>query len=248
MAAKIFEQKLGFNTYTTSIYTTSVQMGKPQYKAIKTYTPNILKAVINYGYKYAKFFQFTINKNIFATTSGYKKAVADYTVEDVYPQQAAMDNLYAKLKAHHGNFLHIQIDQSYLNWRIHTNVNLQYSTKYFYKNKKLVGYYIVALKAHNANLADFTAVDVDVVNVMAVHLLNNLNSNKILNLNYFGNTSNAVNAIVFSVIKKLGGKIIHNSGLPFIYKTLPSSTANTAFLQNINNWYLTGLWTEGFSY
>ncbi len=247
-AAKIFEQKLAFNSYTTSVYTSSVQIGKPQYKTIKAYSPNSLKAILNYGYKYTKFVQFITNKSIFAITTTYKKSIASYTVLDTFPQQAAIDNLYAKLKQHYNNFVHIHINEAYINWRVNTNVNLQYSTKYFYKNNELVGYYILALKANNANLADFTAVDAAMANVMVVHLVNNLDNNKILNLNYFGNTSNAINAMVFGVIKKLGGKILYNQGLPFIYKTLPGYSADNTFLQNINNWYLTGLWTEGFSY
>jgi hypothetical protein len=140
------------------------------------------------------------------------------------------------------------MDMAYFDWRITNNKSQHYTTKFFYKDNILQGYYIYAQKNCSANLTDFTPLNSIVANGMICHLLNELNSAALSELNYFGNIDFEINRSNFSLLQNFGFKTKLTEGMPFVLKNISGNMGHDVFLSESKNWYLNGLWTEGFVY
>ncbi len=140
------------------------------------------------------------------------------------------------------------MNKEYFKWRISNNVNLNYSTKYFYSNGELVGYYILSNKDNDGFITDFSCLNLEASNIMINTLMKEVVASKFKNIHYFGNINNPLNNLIFKLLKAFGGKLSAERGTPFVFKRVSNIDIDTSFLDDSRNWYLNGLWTEGFSF
>ena len=63
-------------------------------------------------------------------------------------------------------------------------------------------------------------------------------------LYYWGNDTCKINDLIFSTFEKLGGKRKVDNSRNFIYK--PFANEDLSVLEETKNWFINGLWTEGF--
>jgi len=247
-ALGVYEKKLNFMVFSDAIYSMSAIIGKPRISFIKSFTSNNYKVYLKYIYGWLKWIVFSSKYLSFKIRTKYSKEIGNYSVVN-YPETFDdINNLYKKLKNQHDDFIHINIDKSYYEWRIKYNVNLNYSTKFFYFNDELVGYYILSLKGFSANISDFTPSNTRVSKVMMGYLLSETSKLKVVELNYFGNLKNELNLNNFNLLRKFNGKIERVDEMPFVYKDISNGNIKNSFLKSPKNWYLNGLWTEGFRY
>jgi len=244
-ATKVYENKLGFTVFLDVMHNFSLLVGKPDIIRIKSYTKNTNKAYLKYSYKLVQYTLFKFKYYFFSIRNRCAKLLPKYEVKNAPNSFDDIDQLYSTIKLKQNDFVHIKIDEPYLNWRTKNNINLNYVSKYFYKNGILMGYYFLALKEDSGNISDFTSLNSETANVMIFHILNEISKRNIVTLNYFGNVDNQINQNNFMLFRKFGGKIVINKGMPFVFKNNSNHNSN---LKLVKNWYLNGMWTEGFTF
>ncbi len=241
-ATKVYNQKLGFQVFENVIERSYLNIHFPKIKDSKKYTKNKLKIIVKHGLKVINFISHKIKTNLYLKGKSFNCKIAnqvnhfnDFTV------------LYNELKETHGDFIYLDINEEFFKWRISYNINLNYITHFFYNNNKLMGYYIIAKHNGMANITDFTACNDSIHHQMFIHLYLTVKMENLKAINYFGNKENALNKMNFNKLKKLGASTLIDTGMPFVFKTIGNKTIGNQY-QNNSNWYLNGLWTEGFTY
>lgn len=247
-AIKVYENKLGFSVFSKAMFNYKGLIGKPTYKLVRLSSGSAIKAVIKLCINYFTFLLYKLKWKLNFGLKSIKRHTKGYLIKNEVETFADIDVLYTLLRERNKDLIHIKISEEFFDWRIKNNVNLNYLNKYFYKNGQLKGYYTIALKGTSGNISDFTFDDDQTAIVMMNHLLSELSKKKMVYLNYFGNFENKQNKHIFSILKKLGGKITLNEGMPFVYKDISGEKMNDKSYNKVQNWYLNGLWTEGFTY
>ncbi len=175
--------------------------------------------------------------------SRYKSKINEYSVKEKLPDTSLINDLFAKIPGVE-NIVRLDMDNSFLEWRVYNNPNLIYKTHFFFKNNVLEGFYFYSINEKKlcVQLVEFVFINNNTGNVMACHLINKMKKEKASFLEYFGNIKNKVNLMAFSILQKhVFGKIYLNKGMDFIQKITPE-TKNFP----IENWYINGLWTQGY--
>jgi hypothetical protein len=106
-----------------------------------------------------------------------------------------------------------------------------------------VGYIIYSIKNDILSIADMTCnFDDKLLKHMFKYLISNTNGYHIVQ--YWGNASNEMNKKIFSLFNDLRGDIKVDSTRNFVYKVFDDKYIETT--AQLKNWYINGLWTEGF--
>ncbi len=247
-AIKVFEKKLKFDIFENTMFNVSVATGMSRWAVVKAANKNIATAFAKFGFHFFKYCNYKFKHAAFANKIQYRKLIADFNVANEIVNWNDMEKLYEDLKKSYHDFAHIKMDKAYFDWRIANNKSQNYTTNFFYRDNILQGYYIFAKKNYSANLTDFTPLNPSVANVMVCHLLNELNSAGLSELNYFGNIDFEINRSNFSLLQNFGFKTKLTDGMPFVLKNISDNQGYDIFLSESKNWYLNGLWTEGFVY
>jgi hypothetical protein len=247
-ASKVYEKKLGFTVFQGSIHGFSLQVGKPRIGFIRQFSKNDLVAYSKYAYGLLRYLAFNARLSLFSMTRRRAASISDYEVRDSLASFDDMDMLYESLRRLNDDFVHVRFDEAFFDWRVRKNVNLPYLTKFFYRNGELKGYYILALNDGSANLSDFTSLSAEDSNVMVVHLMGEVVRMGMEHLNYMGNVENGLNIRNFELLKRFGGRVDAIEGMPFVFKRISDKCPDMTFLKSPGNWYLNGIWTEGFTY
>lgn len=249
-ATKVYKEKLNFEAFVDIMNGFSTRIGMPKLSFIKSYTNSLPKLYLKYIYHTLVYMAFKLRYGLFSFKKRSINRTKQYVVKKQPNSFKDIDNLYSKLRQKDGDFIHVKLSESYFEWRIIANVNLNYITKFFYEGEVVAGYYILALQpsANAANITDFTSLDEDVSAVMILDVIKEASKLSISNLNYFGNKENSLNQRNFNLLKNFGGSIKLVEGMPFVYKNISTIKLNNTFLGDAKNWYLNGLWREGFVY
>ena len=173
----------------------------------------------------------------------YRKKLNEFQVLDRITDDQIFNTYYGEIRKKHPGLVYIEITNEFLEWRVYTNPNLKYSSFFFMKNGSLQGYYIFSVKGKTAQLVDFIALDNNTYETMTMHFLIKLKKMKIRSAEYFGNIKNEINSEVINLFRKIiGGKLLLNKGMAFVMK----DTSGDLKMPGIQEWYINGLWTEGY--
>lgn len=148
------------------------------------------------------------------------------------------------------NLIQIEQQKEYLNWRIYDNPILDYKTIYIYKKgnkKRLLGYaYFSINKSKNTGgITEFVSINKSVSEILINRGFSFFKENKVGFCRYFGNSKNTIVNHTLKYLRKNGFlNIKENSS--FIFKSLTKYEIDEKYENNPKNWYITGLWTEGF--
>jgi hypothetical protein len=156
-----------------------------------------------------------------------------------------VDELYRRIKTKYADLIHIRQDEKYVAWRILGNPNVKYATFFAYKDKILKAYCYVALGQNKeACLSDLTFEDYEVGNLLLMTVLDFIRKREISNVNFIGNIRNPMMNTVISLLSKNG--FVKRDSIPFVFKNI--SYQDEGYLHDISNWYINGLWTEGYTF
>ena len=250
-AIKVYGEKFGFTVFEDIMYNFSSRIDKPTMGYFEKFSQNKLMNTVKYSYYYSIYKTACAKRdfNLFKQKAKYNKVIEQYKILDQVNDFLEIDEFYIQLRLQYKNLIHIEIKEPYFNWRIGKNINLSYIKKFFYKNGTLQGYYIVALNSNTeASITEFSHLNELTSNVMITNLLNEFSKLGVKNYNYFGNIENKINEANFNLFKNFGGKIQLNKSMPFVMKQIPDLNSDSANLNISKNWYLNGMWTEGFKY
>jgi hypothetical protein len=172
------------------------------------------------------------------------KVTKNFTIEDALRSIKDIEHLYNRLRDRYPNLIHMNFDKRYIKWRIENNPHVNYSHYFVYEEDKLRAYCYFNPKDDKriTHLSDLTFEDIGAGKFLLDHLLKELKSRKFAYMNFLGNRSNPLMAMVLALLRSRGAKLTPNSQAFVLRNVL---YPDEKVLYNMENWYLNGLWTEG---
>ncbi len=168
-----------------------------------------------------------------------------YSIEHRLRSMDDLNKLYGRLREVYPGLIHIDQDEKYIMWRIYNNPNIQYETYFIYEDTLLRGYCYVGTKdSKGASLTDFTFESTEAGAFLLRSLLEKWRNEKIGYVYFLGNAKNPLVTTIFNLLKRFG-LLRRRSSDAFVLKNM--SYDDEDYLYDIKNWYLDGLWTEGYT-
>jgi hypothetical protein len=237
-ATRVWKDKLGFSVYEDAIYRSVLILSPREFVSSILHRKNIIDdigrtigAVFFYLYSWRGFVYRQLKKSRIAISIRQKPD----STNDV-------DELHQRLLSKHSDFIHIKQDEKYISWRVFNNPNVKYATFFGYHENVLKAYCYVAMTSRKeAYLSDLTFEDYEAGNILLRTILD-FCKGKIVVMYFIGNVKNPLSNTVFDLLKKNG--FIKSSYSPFVLKNL--SYDDEKYLYDMKNWYINGLWTEGY--
>lgn len=240
-AEKVWKNKFGFATYNTMFFSILILNPFKFLSAMKSKL-SPLKSIASLplvllAYIYSLMLRYYQR---FLNNSSFKR----FSIEERPRNIDDLKLLYDRLRTKYPYLIHIDQDDNYLNWRIACNPNIIWKKNYFlYEDNTLKSYcYITSSNNTTAFVADFTFETREAGAYLLNEMLKSLNSGKISHLIFLGNQQNRLITNVFALLNKFG--FLRKRTAPFVFKNISGKDDNN--LYNIENWYLNGLWTEGY--
>jgi hypothetical protein len=152
-------------------------------------------------------------------------------------------DLYSRLRAEYDGLIHIEHDETYFAWRITNNPNLSYATYFVYEGDLLKAYCYATTHNGIVWLSDFTLEDKESGIMLLKYLLSILSKSGIGYALFTGNVRNALVVNVLDLLRKCGFLELKSERTSFVLKNIACSED-----LDVRNWYMNGLWTEGYQW
>lgn len=236
-ALKAWKKNLGFETFDAETKIATVEAHYFSFLKNHKKSRNVIFAAGKYCLSNLK----TIQTQLLLNTQLRSDGSIDVSTQ--LNSDKDIGELYNTINNTNSNLIHLDMNKPYLYWRLYDNPVLEYKQYYFYRAGKLVGYVIYSIKNDILSIADMTCnFDDKVLKHMLKYLISNTSGYHIVQ--YWGNDSNEINKKIFSLFNSLKGKVNVDSNRNFVYKVFDNK--NVAITAELKNWYINGLWTEGF--
>jgi len=240
-ATRVWRNKLRFHVYEDAMYTSFLILDPRRFisfeilgskEGIVRKIAKFLLVIRLYLYSFAQIFAYRYPK----------RTPRKFSIEQKLRSASDLGELYKRLRAKYADLIHIEQDEKYITWRIFNNPNIEYTTYFLYEDNLLRAYCYVNINKKYAYLTDLTFEDYEAGDFLLRTILNLLHKRKITSALFMGNIKNPLMASIFNLLKNHG--FTKRRGSPFVLKNV--SFKHEKCLHNIKNWYLNGLWTEGY--
>ncbi len=241
-ATRVYGGRLGFTCLENSMAVSRGMLGFPGFTAAGGPGKNPLKKL----YRVARTFMRVYRQNRLLAAvvkSAAKSGESEYKAYNLPVSFGDISSLYSRLCPED---VRLACTESFFHWRITGNINLNYRHRFYYRNGRLEGYFILAIKGNSANITAFTASDEQLAKRMFADLITLAKKDNLIHYKYFGNSAHPLNARFFSIMSQAGAEITPDPGMPFVFKSISENLP--ALPETSAGWYLNGLWTEGFTY
>jgi hypothetical protein len=234
-AAKVWKKKLNFNVYEDIIYDFTGIIGYKYQNDLKLTSNEKLKKFIYY--KVNSF----VSKLKFSLFYKKQRKINNVQILDKPKKEKDINDLFLKIGK---TQIRLNMKDEFLNWRVFNNPNVKYTSKFFYKNESLIGFYIYSLSTNfEAQVVELIGINDDTLRHVTYNLFLSLYENKISKITYFGNIKNEINSKAIKAIRKIcNGKLVKNEGMNFVIKYIDDFEDIP-----VEKIYINGLWTEGYS-
>lgn len=166
------------------------------------------------------------------------------SIKECLANKRDLENLYQRLRTYHPSLIHIDLDEKYLGWRICGHPIFKYKTYFVYEGDLLRAYAIVnTYNRDRAYLTDFTLETVNAGEFLLKQLLHQLCADDIGYISFLGNVRNPTIKRTFQLLRRFGF-VRRPTGMNFVLRNLTFDDESTLF--EVENWYMNGLWTEGY--
>jgi len=235
-AVKAWKNNFQFNVHEGLIKYIEVQTKYYSFSTAQKNSNNFFNVLLKYAGKNCITIISKVKLHIYLSI---KKTINVY---DELINKSDLLELYNNLREDNKGLINIEMSEAYFDWRITQNIAINYSTKFFYESNKIVGYTVYAINNDRIMIADLTYKNI----VALKYIIKYLSGVKgeFTRLYYWGNDNCSLNANIFKTFEKIGGKVKEDKSRNFIYKTFGNQDLRS--LTNLTNWYINGLWTEGF--
>lgn len=242
-------KKLQFSVYEDMMYTSililsphrfiSSEILKSRQSMVRKIAESIF-SILLYLYSSTRRFTYEHQKRI-------KRTSREFIIEQKLRSVSDLGRLYKRLRKKHADLIHIEQDEKYITWRIFNNPNLKYTTYFVYEDDLLRAYcYVNIDNKKTAHITDLTFEGYEAGDFLLKTILNNLSHNRnVAHALFMGNIKNSIMASVFDLLKKYGF-IKRRSPASFVLRNLSYNCEKC--LHDIKNWYVNGLWTEGYAW
>jgi len=168
--------------------------------------------------------------------------------DDVIENDARTDNdlkqLYDRLRQGHDRLIHIEQDSRYLTWRIVNNPSLQYTTYFLYEKGMLKAYSYLTVKDEIAHVTDFTCEDRSSGAILLYRVINDITKRRARFVLFLSNPSNPLGSSTIALIKRIGFLRLSMLQFSFVLKNISCEVD----ISDLRDWYINGLWTEGYEW
>lgn len=167
-----------------------------------------------------------------------------YVLETSIKNISDMNRLYERLKRKYTELIYIEQDEDYVAWRIAKNPHTAYRTYFLYEGDLLRAYcYLNVKRTGFATLTDFTCEESRAGGVLLDYIVGSLPNEKVGLLLFMGNSANPLTADTLHLLGKVGFLELPPFRQHFVLKNV---LCNEPSLHDVRNWYVNGLWTEGY--
>lgn len=214
---------------------------------IRKYISSILISKRSIGIRIAKSFLVIsihlLSRGNIHVPSGKTSEQRQFSIEQKLRQESDVGNLYERLRKEYPNLIYIEQDGKFLFWRVFNNPNFRFATYFVYEQNLLRAYCYVSLaNPEDVYISDLTFENGEAGDYLVEKVIEVFRKRSAASIAYMGNTQNQLIKGVLDLLKKHG--FFRFGSESFVLKNL--STLNTKCL-DVENWYLNGLWREGYT-
>ncbi len=171
-------------------------------------------------------------------------SAAGFSLKEHLANDHDLGDLYVRLRTNYPGLIHIDLDQEYLTWRVFDHPIFKYKTYFIYEGELLRAYALV--NTHDcaqAYLTDFTFESAGAGAFLLQEILDQMRAAGIRCVSFLGNIRNPTMGSTFRLLRRFG--FVHSStAMHFVLRNLAFNDESSLF--DIENWYMNGLWTEGY--
>jgi len=241
-AVKVWRERLGFFVYEDIMSgSTLVLNWRRQISPILESKQDIARKIAKSVFFLLLRFYSSLSSSVYAFL---KKKEKQFSAEQKLRSPGDVVALYERLRTDYADLVHIEQDKKYIDWRVFNNPNVEYATLFAYEHDLLRAYCYAALTSNGeAFLSDFTFESHEAGDFVLKTILATLRERKIASVHFVGNFKNPIIARVFELLGR-HGFVMRKGFSPFVLKNI--SYEHEEHLRDIRNWYINGLWTEGY--
>jgi hypothetical protein len=242
-AASVWRNKLDFSVYDKVVHTYALSLTpslpseiKRQRRTRLAHAALSIAASIIYLYCLIRRTFFNPRRNI---------APDKFVIEEKIRNLSDLDGLYERLRSRHREMIYIEQDARYIAWRITDNPNIKYRTYFLFEGELLRAYCYLSMDKDNvARLTDFTSENKTSGAVLLDYVIDVLSTQKVGFAFFMGNIANPLTRDLVRVLKRAGFLRLPMSETNFVLRNISCE----ASLNDVSNWYVNGLWTEGYQW
>lgn len=231
-AVKVWRDRLGFEVVDDVMTECVARIAPPRL----SFSP-FPKAIARYAYGLARYAGAALR-------SGARGRGAGLEVSPEVPDVTSLNELFAAVAD--PSTVRLHMDAPFIAWRITNNPNARFHFRSFRTGGQLRGYYVVAMDpagtGNVVHLSDMVFLEAGDGGAMLDHLIREFGGRSGTLLQYFGNSANALNQRTFDLLRqRFACDRSLNKDMAFVLKRgdrLPGG---------VQNWYMNGLWTQGFT-
>lgn len=235
-------KKLGFHVKNECLVNCSVQV-RPLTFTAKTLKPRAFLGFIKSWALSNKTKR--VNRR---SKSRLKESPEHWHIQDKPFNSNDIRSLHDQIRSNNPKLISLDMNESFIAYRIEENPFVDYETRYVYnEDRQLLGYYYLSINMERGIvfISDLTALNTDVKEYLISEAVSKAISTKgIRTLRMFGNVLNPLIAESFQILERHGARS-YDSEMYIVL--LPLKGESQESLQQFNNWYINGLWTEGIS-
>jgi GNAT superfamily N-acetyltransferase len=243
LVSKVLRDKFHFAVYEDVIQTYALTLrggALPEVIQTKVRT-RFATALVWSSYIYSLLCRYTFSG---ALNSSNIREGKDVVIENDARTENDLKQLYDRLRLKHDRLIHVEQDSSYLTWRLVNNPSLQYTTYFLYERGMLKAYCYLNIKDEIAHITDFTCEDRINGAILLKRVIHDLRKQRARFVLFMGNPSNPLTSLTLALIKRIGFLRLSILQFSFVLKNI-SCEVNISDLQD---WYINGLWTEGYEW
>jgi len=231
-AVKVWRDRLGFEVFDEIMYECVARIARPRF-AFSPFPKGPMRSIYGLLRRTAVSLRTLFHRPARST---------DLRAQDRPAQVSEIDALFAAIAP--VETVRLDMNAAFLEWRFTANPNTRFHVRTFRSPNGLAGYYILAHDGSGdvLHLSDMVFRTVPDGHAMLDHLLNEFGRSPGRLLQYFGNRRNAINQRVFDLLqRRFACDLSLNKEMAFVVKRDDRATGG------VENWYMNGAWTQGFT-
>lgn len=238
----LLKYKFGAYYFKNSIILTRIQIGFIGINNIKKEYP---KKRLLFKY-FNKLFIFVHNSIRMQVSKWYLKN--HYSIINEGYNYNKISEFVEMLISKYRNFIYLDINNDFYDWRIRRNPNYKYKFYYLYKNGNIKGYLVSAIKNNKFIIVDFLCIDDEASKVLfikSIHLARIAKNNYI---EFYLNNSFFLNSSLFKQLDKFRPIFLDKLVPPMVINIINSFDFDCNYIKNKKYWHINGLWKLGYDF
>jgi hypothetical protein len=168
---------------------------------------------------------------------------AGFSITDRLLQPSDITKLYERLRKKYPEMVHIDLNETYLRWRVYDHPFLKYDPYFLYEGQTLRAYaFVNRHETGRAYISDLTFDSAAVGKILLRKILRDMKEKGVGVVAFHGNEVNPVGRQIFRLLRLHG--FLRFAWIHMVVRNLSFHREDLIFSEK--NWYMNGLSTEGY--